>query len=87
MHNNMPSVLLLQVWVNNSQLPGDHVVAGSFETAARVGGCVYIHVWVHGIVISVELLVNKAVICGMVLHVHHVHVLDSAWGLLWLYFK
>jgi len=23
--------------VNNSQLPGDHAVAGSFETAARVG--------------------------------------------------
>ena len=22
--------------MNNSQLPGDHVVAGSFETAARV---------------------------------------------------
>ena len=28
----------MQVWVNNSQLPGDHAVAGSFETAARVGG-------------------------------------------------
>ena len=26
----------MQVWVNNSQLPGDHAVAGSFETAARV---------------------------------------------------
>ena len=25
-----------QVWVNNSQLPGDHVIAGSFETAMRV---------------------------------------------------
>ena len=29
-------VCVYQVWVNNSQLPGDHVVAGSFETAARV---------------------------------------------------
>ena len=25
-----------QVWVNNSQLPGDHVRAGSYETAMRV---------------------------------------------------
>ena len=27
-----------QVWVNNSQLPVDHVMAGSFETAMRVSG-------------------------------------------------
>ena len=26
-----------QVWCNNSQLPVDHVLAGSFETAMRVG--------------------------------------------------
>ncbi len=25
-----------QVWVNNSHLPVDHVVAGSFDSAARV---------------------------------------------------
>ena len=25
-----------QVWCNNSQLPVDHVLAGSFETAMRV---------------------------------------------------
>ena len=25
-----------QVWVNNSHLPGDHVSAGSFDSAARV---------------------------------------------------
>ena len=25
-----------QVWVKNSQLPGDHIAAGSFETAMRV---------------------------------------------------
>ena len=27
-----------QVWCNNSQLPVDHVLAGSFETAMRVRG-------------------------------------------------
>ena len=27
-----------QVWANNSQLPVDHVMAGSFETAMRVSG-------------------------------------------------
>ena len=27
-----------QVWVNNSQLPVDHVLAGSFESAMRVSG-------------------------------------------------
>ena len=26
-----------QTWCNNSQLPVDHVLAGSFETATRVG--------------------------------------------------
>ena len=26
-----------QVWCNNSQLPVDHVLAGSYETAMRVG--------------------------------------------------
>jgi coatomer protein complex subunit alpha (xenin) len=26
----------LQVWVNNSQLPVDHVLAGSFESAFRL---------------------------------------------------
>jgi len=26
----------IQVWCNNSHLPADHVVAGSFETAMRV---------------------------------------------------
>ena len=29
----------LQVWANKSQLPGDHVTAGSFETAMRVSQC------------------------------------------------
>lgn len=28
--------LLFQVWCNNSQLPVDHILAGSFETAMRV---------------------------------------------------
>ncbi len=28
-----------QVWVTNSQLPGDHVRAGSFESAMRVSVC------------------------------------------------
>ena len=44
----------LQVWANKSQLPGDHVTAGSFETAMRVSQCcrrhavyvLYIHVHV-----------------------------------------
>lgn len=26
----------LQVWVNNSQLPADHILAGSFESAFRL---------------------------------------------------
>ena len=25
-----------QTWCNNSQLPADHILAGSFETAMRV---------------------------------------------------
>ena len=29
-------VLFIQVWCNNSQLPVDHVLAGSFETAMRL---------------------------------------------------
>ena len=29
-----------QVWTSNSQLPVDHVLAGSFETAMRVSGAV-----------------------------------------------
>ena len=29
-------VLCMQVWCNNSHLPVDHIVAGSFETAMRV---------------------------------------------------
>lgn len=33
---SLPSLHLFQVWVNNSQLPGDHVIAGSFDTAMRV---------------------------------------------------
>ena len=28
-----------QTWCNNSQLPADHILAGSFETAMRV--CVF----------------------------------------------
>lgn len=38
MHNSscMISLLFLQVWCNNSQLPVDHILAGSFETAMRV---------------------------------------------------
>ena len=31
-----------QVWVNNSHLPGDHVAAGSFDSAARVSICITI---------------------------------------------
>ena len=27
-----------QVWANNSQLPVDHVMAGSFQSAMRVSG-------------------------------------------------
>ena len=32
-----------QVWVNNSQLAGDHVLAGSFDTAMRVSGNNHAH--------------------------------------------
>lgn len=28
-----------QMWCNNSQLPVDHILAGSFETAMRVCTC------------------------------------------------
>ncbi|XP_043540753.1 coatomer subunit alpha-like, partial [Chiloscyllium plagiosum] len=33
---SLPVFSLPQVWCNNSQLPADHLVAGSFETAARL---------------------------------------------------
>lgn len=37
MHSSyMISLQFLQVWCNNSQLPVDHILAGSFETAMRV---------------------------------------------------
>ena len=35
-----------QVWVNNSQLAGDHVMAGSFDTAMRVSSR-FIHAELH----------------------------------------
>ena len=31
-----------QVWVNNSHLPGDHVAAGSFDSAARVSVTIFL---------------------------------------------
>ena len=46
-------VINKQVWVNNSQLPVDHVLAGSFESAMRVSGIPALNCMLKGLLVVI----------------------------------